>query len=285
MRPSEMDELQAASAVGQGKLYRDVRRAAGRPRRAERAGAAHVLRHVSARTHYLNARAHAAAAALWRVVPVINENDTTTTDEISFGDNDFLAAQVAVLMSADRLLLLTDTDGVYTADPRVDPTAAARRTRCTSFEQLEDMQIGVSTSPIGSGGMRSKVVASEMATAAGIPALIVQRHASRARSLRGARPARPRARGSQPQAQRVSSFKLWLKYAKPTHGRIVVDEGAEARAARARHEPAAGRDRRRARATSRRRRRRGDRAQRRRRADRQGDRQLLGRASCGGSRG
>ena len=78
---------------------------------------------MSARTHYLNARRTLRRLLDWRVVPVINENDTTTTDEISFGDNDFLAAQVAVLIGAELLVLLTDTDGLYTADPRVDPTA------------------------------------------------------------------------------------------------------------------------------------------------------------------
>jgi glutamate 5-kinase len=78
---------------------------------------------MSARTHYLNARQTLRKLLDWRVLPVINENDTTTTDEISFGDNDFLAAQVAVLTGADLLLLLTDTEGLYTADPRRHGTA------------------------------------------------------------------------------------------------------------------------------------------------------------------
>jgi glutamate 5-kinase len=222
MRPSQMDELQAASAVGQGKLYRtydELLAARGVP-------SAQVLLtffDLSARRHYLNARATLERLLLWRVVPVINENDTTTTDEISFGDNDFLAAQVAVLMSADALLLLTDTDGVFTADPRIDPTASLID-EVTSFEQLEQMQIGVSTSPLGSGGMRSKVVASEMATAAGIPSWIVNgtRAGTIERALAGDREGTRFA----PRRERASSFKLWLKYAKPTHGRIVVDDGA-----------------------------------------------------------
>src|SRR6201995_1977163 len=78
---------------------------------------------MSARTHYLNARQTLEKLLEWRVLPVINENDTTATDEISFGDNDFLAAQVAVLVSADELILLTDIDGLYTADPRIYPEA------------------------------------------------------------------------------------------------------------------------------------------------------------------
>jgi len=223
VRPSEMDELQAASAVGQGKLYRTYDELLA----ARDVPSAQVLLtffDMSARTHYLNARSTLQRLLLWRVVPVINENDTTTTDEISFGDNDFLAAQVAVLMSADALVLLTDTDGVFTADPRVDPTASLVHD-VSSFEQLEDLSIGVSASPLGSGGMRSKVVASEMATAAGIPAWIVNgtRPGTVLRALAG------EAEGTrfEPSGGRVSSFKLWLKYAKPTQGRIVVDDGAE----------------------------------------------------------
>ena len=110
------------SAVGQGKLYRvydEMLQARGVP-------SAQVLLtffDMSARTHYLNVRHTLTKLLEWRVVPVINENDTTTTDEISFGDNDFLAAQVAILIGAEQLLLLTNTDGVFSADPRTDPDA------------------------------------------------------------------------------------------------------------------------------------------------------------------
>src|ERR1700727_449537 len=122
LRPRAMDQLQAARAVGQGKLYQvydELLRERGVP-------TAQVLLtffDMSARTHYLNARQTLRQLLEWRVVPVINENDTTTTDEISFGNNDFLAAQVAILLGARRLLLLTDAAGVFTADPREDPAA------------------------------------------------------------------------------------------------------------------------------------------------------------------
>ncbi len=82
---------------------------------------------LSHRTHYLNARQALRRLLDWGVVPIINENDTTATDEITFGDNDFLAAQVAILVEADRLLLLTGVDGVYTADPATEPSAAIVR--------------------------------------------------------------------------------------------------------------------------------------------------------------
>jgi glutamate 5-kinase len=223
VRPSAMQELQAASAVGQGKLYRaydELLHDRGVP-------SAQVLLtffDMSARTHYLNARHTLRKLLDWRVVPVINENDTTTTDEISFGDNDFLAAQVAILIGADLVVLLTDTGGLHSADPHRDPQAHLIE-EVQDFEQLEAYEIGVSTSPLGSGGMRSKVVAAEMATAAGIPTVItsgVDRQAVAAALDRG-----PSGTLFHPQPGRVSSFKLWLKYAKPTHGRLTVDEGAE----------------------------------------------------------
>jgi len=223
-RPSAIEDLQAASAVGQGRLFRfwdELLAARG-------VTAAQVLLtfyDLSHRTHYLNARQTLRRLLDWGVVPVINENDTTATDEISFGDNDFLAAQVAILVEADRLLLLTGVDGVYTADPGTDPSAAIVR-EITDFASLEQQAtIGESKSALGSGGMRSKVVAAEMATAAGIPAAIVNglRHEALGAVLAGGTdegthfPAR---------ALGISSFKLWLRYAKPAAGTVVVDAGA-----------------------------------------------------------
>src|SRR5690349_23738133 len=154
-RPVGMDELQAASAVGQGRLYREYEQL------LTEAGlrSAQVLLtffDMSARTHYLNARQTLRRLLAWDVVPVINENDTTTTDEISFGDNDFLAAQVAILLQAELLLLLTDTDGLYTADPRRH-RSARHVPEVTDFDMLEKIDIAMSTSPLGSDGMRSKV--------------------------------------------------------------------------------------------------------------------------------
>src|SRR5437764_6070698 len=222
VRPSGMDELQAASAVGQGRLYREYEElltAAG-------LRAAQVLLtffDMSARAHYLNARQTLRRLLAWDITPVINENDTTTTDEISFGDNDFLAAQVAILLHADELVLLTDIDGLYTADPRRHSDAQLLD-EVADFDALEQLEIGVSTSPLGSGGMRSKVVAAEMATAAGIPARIA--NGLRTEAVAAAFAGEPAGTRFLPQPGRVSSFKLWLRYAKPTQGRLVVDDGA-----------------------------------------------------------
>jgi glutamate 5-kinase len=223
VRPRAMEELQASSAVGQGELYRHYDELL----QARGVRSAQVLLtffDMSARSHYLNARHTLRKLLDWHVVPVINENDTTTTDEISFGDNDFLAAQVAILIGADALVLLTDTGGLYSSDPRMEPSAELI-TDVRELEALEHFDIGLSGSPLGSGGMRSKVVAAEMATAAGIPVVITggTDRVAVAAALSGERT----GTRFHPQRGRVSSFKLWLKYAKPTHGRVAVDEGAE----------------------------------------------------------
>ena len=238
LRPRAMDELQAASAVGQGKLYQvydELLRARGVP-------TAQVLLtffDMSARTHYLNARQTLRKLLEWRVVPVINENDTTTTDEISFGNNDFLAAQVAILLGAELLLLLTDADGVFTADPRHHPDAElvrrgggvrrARRARHRSRRPRRS----------GSGGMRSKVVAAEMATAAGIPTVVAgglePGTITAAAAGEGGRHPLRRARGTLLELQAVAEVRQ--AGARPRAGRRRRRPGA----AGGRHEPAAGR--------------------------------------------
>jgi glutamate 5-kinase len=221
-RPRAVDELQAASAIGQGKLYRvydDLLAARGIP-------SAQVLLtffDMSARTHYLNARQTLRKLLDWRVVPIINENDTTTTDEISFGNNDFLAAQVAILLGAERLVLLTDAGGVYTADPSTDP-GASLVPMIDDFERLDSLEIGHGGSLLGTGGMRSKVVAAEMATAAGIPTVIAG--GLEPGTIVAAAAGEPVGTLFPARSGRYSSFKLWLKYAKPVRGRVAVDAGA-----------------------------------------------------------
>jgi glutamate 5-kinase len=222
-RPGRMEELQAASAVGQGKLYGyydELLHGHG-------IASAQVLltfHDISGeRAHYLNARQTLRKLLDWRVVPVINENDTTATDEITFGDNDFLAAQVAILIGAELLVLLTSTDGLYTADPRLDDDARLVE-RVDDFAALDALDIRQTTTTHGSGGMRSKVVAAEMATAAGIPAVVAngRTHGAIAAAVAGEQVGTRFA----PQEGRYSSFKLWLKYAKPSHGTVAVDAGA-----------------------------------------------------------
>jgi glutamate 5-kinase len=221
-RPGAMDELQAASAVGQGDLFRSYE-----SRLAEHGTrAAQVLltaADIGARTNYLNARQTLRRLIEWGVVPVVNENDTTATDEITFGDNDFLAAQVAILLDARLLVLLTNTDGVFTADPAIDPDAKPIA-EVGDFAELDGFDIGDRTSAFGSGGMRSKVAAAEMASEAGIPAVVC--NGTSGSTLAAAAGGDPVGTRFAANATRASSFKLWLKYAKPARGTLVVDEGA-----------------------------------------------------------
>jgi glutamate 5-kinase len=221
-RPASIGALQAASAVGQGKLYR-VYDELLRERGVTSAQVLLTFFDMSARTHYLNARQTLSTLLEWRVLPVINENDTTATDEISFGDNDFLAAQVAVLIAADELILATDIDGLYSADPRLHADARIL-SEVSDFAELDDLEIGHTTSPLGSGGMRSKVVAAEMATAAGIPTVIC--NGARAGALAAVLAGEREGTRFAAREARYSSFKLWLKYAKPARGNVVVDQGA-----------------------------------------------------------
>ena len=221
-RPRAMDELQAASAVGQGDLFRAYEsRLDGHGTKA-----AQVLltaADIAARTNYLNARQTLRRLIEWGVVPVVNENDTTATDEITFGDNDFLAAQVALLLDARLLVLLTNVDGLLSGDPRSEPDAELIP-EVTDFAQLDRLEIGDRTSVFGSGGMRSKVAAAEMASEAGIPAVIC--NGTEGGTLLNAAAGEACGTRFAPGEGKTSSFKLWLKYAKPARGRLVVDAGA-----------------------------------------------------------
>jgi glutamate 5-kinase len=223
VRPSAMEELQAASAVGQGPLY-DVYADLLAEHGVRTAQVLLTFHDISARMQYLNARRTLSKLIDWGVVPVINENDTTATDEISFGDNDILAAQVAILLPADLLVVLSDVDALYTRDP--GRNADARRVEeVRDLAELRQYEIGMSSSHLGSGGMRSKVLAAEMTTSAGIPVVIC--HGRESGTLERAVAGEPVGTRFHPQERRQSSFKLWLKYAKASSGRVLVDEGAE----------------------------------------------------------
>ena len=224
-RPKAMDELQAASAIGQGDLFR-----AYESRLAQHGTrAAQVLltrADITRRSNYVNARRTLQRLVHWDVVPVLNENDTTATDEISFGDNDFLAAQVAVLLQARLLVLLTNTDGLYSRDPRLGEDAEVIR-EVLDPRELSGVEIGSKPSQFGSGGMGSKVAAAEMASQSKVAVIIC--NGTKHGTLLGAvhesgigtyfAPAKGKRK-------RSSAFKLWMKYANDPAGEIWVDRGA-----------------------------------------------------------
>ncbi len=177
------------------------------------------LRH---RRRYLNARATLRELLQLDVLPVINENDTVAVDELKLGDNDNLAAIVAALVDADLLLIASDVDALYSADPRRDP-AARPVTRVETLTPKVLAMAGGSGSAVGTGGMRTKLEAAFKAAAAGIPtALFSGRDEATVQALGEGRlhGTLIRAPGSRMQARKV-----WLRHAPPA-GRIRVDDGA-----------------------------------------------------------
>jgi len=174
------------------------------------------------RSSYVNARNTLRRLLAWGTLPVVNENDTTATDEIRFGDNDALAAQVALLVKADLLVLLTDTDGLYTADPHEDESARLI-TKIDHPSELECVSIGAIGS-LGRGGMGSKVNSARIATSGGVETVIAR--GSRADVLKDCLAGREVGTRFAARPLGLPDYKLWLLYGKPTQGRVVVDAGA-----------------------------------------------------------
>jgi len=208
-RPRSLPRLQAASALGQPVLQRRWEDALG----GHGVRSAQVLltaAEVGERRAYVNARNTFHELQRIGVVPVVNENDATATDEISFGDNDTLAAQVAMLVRAELLVLLTSVEGVLGADAAVIAEGAAARSAVFG-----------PGSAAGKGGMESKVAAAELAAAAGIPSVIASGKTPLPALLAGGGTRFAAA------ATGESAFKLWLRFGNRVTGRLVVDEGAE----------------------------------------------------------
>jgi len=216
-RPRSLPRLQAASALGQTRLQALWDEALGR----EGLPAAQVLlaaTDVADRAAYLNVRNALAALFALGAVPVVNENDTTATDEITFGDNDALAAQVAILVRARLLVLLTEVEGVYTRAPGTPGAELVEHGTAAGDASFED------ASPLGTGGMRSKVLAASLAAAAGIPTVIA---GGAGRDVLGPIVAgEPRGTRFHADERAPSAFKLWLRHGKPVAGRLHVDDGA-----------------------------------------------------------
>jgi glutamate 5-kinase len=154
---------------------------------------------------------------------VINDNDTTSTDEITFVDNDFLAALVSVLLRARLLVLLTNTDGVYTSDPRVDPEARML-TEIEDTREFDAVEIGA-VSQFGRGGMGRKIASSRVASESGVPVVICSGIEPGALSAAAAGE-RVGTRVAAHREGALSPYKLWLKYAKQPTGTLYVDRGA-----------------------------------------------------------
>lgn len=224
-RPQEIHELQAAAAVGQmglAQMYETKLREQGM-------GSAQVLlthADLADRERYLNARSTLLTLLRLGVVPVINENDTVVTDEIKFGDNDTLGALVANLVEADALVILTDQKGLYTADPRKDPSAQFVHEAQAGDLALEAMAGGAGSS-IGKGGMITKILAAKRAAGSGASTVIAWGREENVlvRLVQG------EALGTLLVAQtaKTQARKQWMADHLQMRGAVVVDAGAAAK--------------------------------------------------------
>ncbi len=223
-RPQALNELQAAAAVGQMGLIEAYERCfRGHGLRSAQVLLTHA--DLTDRERYLNARSTLRTLLELKVIPIINENDTVTTDEIKFGDNDTLGALVANLVEADALIILTDQSGLYTADPRKDPAATLVRDARAGDIALETMAGGAGSN-VGTGGMLTKILAAKRAARSGAHTVI----ASGREDAVLVRLAEGEAIGSQliASAATLEARRQWLADHLRGRGRLVLDAGAVA---------------------------------------------------------
>ena len=221
-RPKAIQELQAAAAVGQmglAQMYETKLR-------LNQLGSAQVLlthADLADRERYLNARSTLLTLLKLGVVPVINENDTVVNDEIKFGDNDTLGALVANLVEADALVILTDQKGLFTADPRKDPSATLVEVAQAGDAELERMAGGAGSS-IGRGGMLTKILAAKRAAGSGAATVIAWGREPDALI----RLSTGESIGTLllPQTQKTQARKQWIADHLQLRGSVVVDPGA-----------------------------------------------------------
>jgi glutamate 5-kinase len=221
-RPHDMLTLQAVSAVGQTRLmrvYNDDLAAFGL------VGAQVLLdpHDFVDRTQYLHARNTMNRLLELGCVPIVNENDAIASDELRYGDNDRIAALVAHSVNADLLVLLTDLDGLYTADPRTDP-AAALVTEVAADDALMSIQASANGSGRGSGGMASKLAAARIASWSGVRTVIAR--AALDDVLLSAVSGQRVGTTFEAHDRSLGARKLWIAFAAEVKGVVVVDGGA-----------------------------------------------------------
>jgi len=222
-RPTDMPTLQALAALGQPQLMEVYR--AELARHGLVPGQVLLVPHdFGNRRQYLHARQTLTRLVEIGCVPVINENDAIANDEIRYGDNDRIAALVSHLVGADVLVLLTDTPGLYTSDPRTDPSAVLVSDVRADDPLLVDASGAGSNR--GSGGMASKLAAARLASWSGVRAVIAK--ASRPDVLLDAVEGRPGVGTTfHPHDRRLPARKLWIGFASSVEGTVRVDAGAQ----------------------------------------------------------
>jgi glutamate 5-kinase len=221
-RPTDLRHLQACAAVGQGFLMRAYQEGLA-PHDTHAAQILLTAGDFDSRGRYLNVRNTILTLFEWGVLPIINENDTVSVAEIRFGDNDHLAAMVTNLLQAPLLVLLTVVEGLYASDPAVDPAARLLDTVPVIDEPILEMA-GASRSTHGTGGMRSKIRAARLVTAAGEAVIIA--NGTRPGILDAILACEPVGTLFLPHGQTIPAWKRWLGYTARPKGRLVVDAGA-----------------------------------------------------------
>ena len=222
-RPKALHEKQASAAVGQALLMQCYNEAFARHGHA-------VAQILLTRSDFANRkRIHNALMTLQelmahRIVPIINENDTVSVDELKFGDNDSLSALVANLLKANMLLIVTDTDGLYTDDPRKNKDAR-RIDRVTEFTEDLYRIAGGSGSAVGTGGMRSKIEAARIAASGGVPVFVGR--AAEPGDLLLAAQGLGKGTYFETNFHTLSTKKQWIGFHSDPQGKVRVDEGAE----------------------------------------------------------
>ncbi|WP_035038260.1 glutamate 5-kinase [Caulobacter sp. AP07] len=220
-----LPEKQAAAAAGQSVLMRAWEEAL-EPHGAVAAQILLTRDDTEVRRRWLNARATAETLIGFNVVPVVNENDTVVTEEIRYGDNDRLAARVAQMVGADLLVLLSDIDGLYTADPRRDPTATHIERVSEITPAIAAMAEGANTATgVGTGGMATKIAAARIARAAGCATLITL--GSRPHPLKAIEDG-ALATVIEAGASPAAAYKAWIAGSLAPQGWLTVDAGAAA---------------------------------------------------------
>jgi glutamate 5-kinase len=221
-RPLDLPTLQACAAVGQGELIQEYQQVLA----SHGLTCAQILLSQDdfvRRTRYLNARTSIQRLLELGAMPVINENDAVATEELSYGDNDHLAALVASMLDAELLVLLSDVEGLYSGDPRSDPDAELVA-RVDDVDALDLGAIGGVGSYVGSGGMRTKVESARVAVRSATHAVVAD--ARRPGVLAEVLDGEDVGTWFVAQPQRVEARRLWIGFALSVHGRVHVDAGA-----------------------------------------------------------
>ncbi len=224
----DITELQALAAVGQGMLMARYARLFAESDRS--VGQILFTGHdFGQRRAYLNARNALERLLEWGVVPIVNANDTTATEEISLGENDRLAALIATMLRADLLVILTDTPGVFSADPRLSATAELIDEVSEVDAELEAVA-GETHGGVGTGGMATKIAAAKIASWSGVACVIAG--ATQPDVIGDAVAGRPVGTRIHARSPALTARKVWIAFALRAQGRIVVDDGAAAALAR-----------------------------------------------------